>query len=65
MIPDDDPGGQRPLYLVCDKRRDGRVRIVSEHTEPRDALEAARLLRWAGTPGEISIASAYRPEATP
>lgn len=55
------------VYLVTDKRRDGRVRILAEFVEPRAALEHARLLRWAGSPAEILVAQAYDPlaEAAP
>lgn len=49
------------LYLVTDKRCDGRVRIIAEYVEPRDALEHARMLRWAGSPAEILVARAFDP----
>jgi len=47
-----------PLYLVTDKRSDGRVRLLAEYTEPQAALHHARMLRWAGTPAEILVARA-------
>ena len=45
------------LYALIDRRRDGRPRIVSEHTDPQCARHAADLLRWAGDPVEIVLLS--------
>lgn len=53
------PENATALYLVIDRRRDGRVRVIGEYREPRDALEHARMLRWAGSPAEILVANAY------
>ena len=37
-----------PIYAVVDKRRDGRMRVVSEFADPAAARTAADLLRAAG-----------------
>ena len=47
-----------PIYLVVDRHADGKMRVVHECADPKDALEAAKLLRWAGTPAQILLASA-------
>jgi hypothetical protein len=47
-----------PLYAVIDRRRDGRRRIVSAHSDPHDARRAADLLRWAGDPVELGLVTA-------
>ena len=46
------------LYALIDCRRDGRPRIVSEHTDPQAARAAADLLRWAGDSVEIVLLTA-------
>jgi hypothetical protein len=46
------------IYLVCDRRHDGRMRIVAQYREPSDALAHAVMLRWAGSPAEVLIAAA-------
>lgn len=52
-----------PVYAVCDKRRDGRLRILAEFREPHDAREHARMLRWAGDPCEVLLVSRLEGEA--
>lgn len=51
-----------PVYLVTDKRADGRVRIIAEFVDPESALQHARMLRWAGSPAEVLLAAEFRPD---
>ena len=52
------------LYVVCDKRRDGRLRVLAQYREPKDAMEHARMLRWAGDVVEVHLVTRFE-EAAP
>ena len=53
-----------PLYCVCDRRRDGCLRVLAQYREPREALEHARTLRWAGDVVEVHLVTRFD-EAAP
>lgn len=54
----DEPRRAPPLYAVTDRRHDGKIRIVAEFTDAKNALAHAKLLRWAGSPAEVMLISA-------
>lgn len=64
-LADCEAAGALPLYALVDRRRDGRPRIVAEYRDPQAAHDAARLLRWAGTPVRVVLVSAIRDNDTP
>lgn len=45
--------GERPIYACAERQRDGRLRILSEHEDARDALQAAKLHAWGGHPAQV------------
>ena len=59
------------IYAVVDRRDDeryrdpnatqqGRLRILGEYREAKDALAAANLLRWAGSAAEVVLITSVR-----
>lgn len=40
--------GDRPFFAIAERQRDGKLRILSEHPDARDALTAAKLHAWGG-----------------
>lgn len=51
------------VYLLVDRRRDGKMRILGEFVDPQTALYHARLLRWAGSPAQVLLASTHSDDA--
>lgn len=54
----DDP--RQPTFVVCDHRRDGRLRIISEYQNEATAHQAALLLRWAGSAAQVMAITAIQ-----
>lgn len=64
-----------PVYAVCDRpvgeggykdpnaTQQRRLRILGEYREASHALEAAKLLRWAGSAAEVVLITQVRPGA--
>jgi len=45
------------IYVVLDRRYDGRLRVVGEYVDPKSAAYAAQLLRAAGADAYVELST--------
>ena len=58
------PQRPAPLYVVVDRcESTGRLRVLQEYVDPIEAVQACRLLRWAGSAARVLLVNEVRDSA--